>query len=114
LTRREIAINYDLIRFLVENGANKTITTLKGKTAYDLSEKHCNREQIRKLLTAQAPLLHHLRPLAIPLREINGQYSSKKDNKRLLPKKGNSSSNAVASVHRRTRSLASYFVLCQK
>lgn len=50
MSTSEKDINYEIIKFLVENGANKSITTHKGKNAFDLAEKHCNRDAIRDIL----------------------------------------------------------------
>ena len=40
LTVREQEINHEIIKFLIENGANREIQTLKGKCAFDLCSKH--------------------------------------------------------------------------
>lgn len=130
MSRREIQVNYDIIRFLVENGANKSIVTSKGKTAYDLCEKHSNSAQIRQLLANQTPLYQHIRPLAmISQRDflgtnrlasaagaLGGANKAKNDGKTLLPKNSllSASPTVEGPSHRRTRSFASYFILCQK
>jgi ankyrin repeat protein len=40
LTPKEQLIHYQIIKFLIENGANRNIKTSKGKTAIDLCSKH--------------------------------------------------------------------------
>jgi hypothetical protein len=46
-------MNLEVVKFLLEHGADKN---LKSKSAdhlncYELTEKHCAREEVRKLLT---------------------------------------------------------------
>ena len=43
LTQREKQINYEIIKYLLENGANKNLKTQKGKSAFDLCQKHSNK-----------------------------------------------------------------------
>lgn len=43
LTPKERDTNYEIIKFLIENGANKEILSNKGKTALQLAEKHSNK-----------------------------------------------------------------------
>jgi len=50
MSHSEKEINYEIIKFLIENGAKKNIKTYDGKTAYDLSENHCNKVAIQELL----------------------------------------------------------------
>lgn len=50
LSPKEKEMNYEIIKFLLENGANRKIKTKKGKTAYDLVSKHCNKDKLRDLL----------------------------------------------------------------
>lgn len=46
LSQKEMDVNFEIIRFLVENGANKNIQSAKGKTAYELANKNKNKERI--------------------------------------------------------------------
>lgn len=50
MNQSEKEINYEIIKFLIENGGNKNIISNKGQTAYDLCENHCNKDAIRDLL----------------------------------------------------------------
>jgi len=50
LTSKEKDTNYEIIKFLIENGANKDILSNKGKKAYELAEKHSNKDEIQDLL----------------------------------------------------------------
>lgn len=50
LKEKEKEINYQTIKFLLENGANKFLQSNKGKTAFDLAQNHCNKEKILFLL----------------------------------------------------------------
>ena len=50
LSAKEKEMNYEIIKFLLENGANRKIKTLKGKTAFELAEKHCNKNAVQELL----------------------------------------------------------------
>ncbi|KRX04938.1 Ankyrin repeat-containing domain [Pseudocohnilembus persalinus] len=50
MTEQEINLNYEIIRFLIENGADTKLKTNKGKTIYQLANKHQNKENIQYLL----------------------------------------------------------------
>lgn len=50
LNAREMDVHLCIIKFLIENGANKLIETAKGKNAFTLASKHpC--EKVSSLLT---------------------------------------------------------------
>ena len=46
LNQRDIEINVKVISFLPEKSANRNIKSTKGKTAFELAEKHCNKNEI--------------------------------------------------------------------
>lgn len=46
LNRKEKDVNLNIIKFLLENGANINMKTKKGKTIFDLCQKHCNIENL--------------------------------------------------------------------
>ena len=48
--KSEKQLNIDSIKFLVNNGADKNIRNLKGKTAFDLAAKNSNCKIIREIL----------------------------------------------------------------
>lgn len=50
LSPKEKEINFEIIKFLLENGANRKIKTKKQKTAYELAAKHCNNIKLQELL----------------------------------------------------------------
>lgn len=50
LTPKEKDTNYEIIKFLIENGANKNILSNNSKNAYQLAEKHINKLEIQELL----------------------------------------------------------------
>jgi hypothetical protein len=50
------SMNLEVIKFLIEHGADKNLATKKGETAFDLAEKHCNREEVLKVLEDTKPL----------------------------------------------------------
>ncbi len=50
LCKREKDINYELIKFLLENGADKKLVSFKNKSCYDLTNKHSNGEALKDLL----------------------------------------------------------------
>lgn len=43
-------LNYSIIKFLLEKGADTLQKTLKDQKAIDLVEKHCNKEAVMVLL----------------------------------------------------------------
>jgi len=57
LTDREKEINLKVVRFLLERGANRNIKSKKGKTVYELAEKHCNRIEVQHLLKTVHPMV---------------------------------------------------------
>jgi hypothetical protein len=46
LTVKEKETNYEIIKFLIENGANKKMISNNKKKAFDLAEKHGNKSEI--------------------------------------------------------------------
>lgn len=50
LTEFEKLTNKKVIKFLLEQGADRQLRSRKGKTPYELAENHCNKEEVRKLL----------------------------------------------------------------
>ncbi|CAD8161611.1 unnamed protein product [Paramecium pentaurelia] len=50
LNSKEAEINYQIIKFLIEHGAQKDLQSLKGKKAIDLLNKHSNKEKLIELL----------------------------------------------------------------
>ncbi|CAD8083796.1 unnamed protein product [Paramecium sonneborni] len=50
LNQKEAEINYQIIKFLIENGAQKDLQSLKGKKASDLLKKHSNKERLMELM----------------------------------------------------------------
>jgi hypothetical protein len=47
---RSREVNVDLIRFLLENGANRYLINNKGKNSFELAVKHCNKEKVLEML----------------------------------------------------------------
>ena len=43
-------MNLEVIKFLIQNGADKTWQNPKGETVYDLVKKHPNSEEILNIL----------------------------------------------------------------
>ena len=43
-------LNYRIIKFLLEKGADVKQKTLKDQSCFDLIESHCNKENIQQLL----------------------------------------------------------------
>ncbi|KRX00506.1 Ankyrin repeat-containing domain [Pseudocohnilembus persalinus] len=50
LNQRETLVNYQIVKFLLQHGANKYLKSKKGKTCFELCEKHSNYREILKLL----------------------------------------------------------------
>jgi hypothetical protein len=50
MTPREIENNLGVIRFLLENGADRNIVNHKGKNALALSQRHCNVTNVQDML----------------------------------------------------------------
>ncbi len=46
LTAKEKETNYEIIKFLIENGANKNMISNNKKKAFGLAEKHSNKNDI--------------------------------------------------------------------
>ena len=44
LTPKEKETNYEIIKFLIENGSNRDMICNSKKKAFDLAEKHSNKE----------------------------------------------------------------------
>lgn len=55
LNARDLRVNLDVIRFLLQRGASKEITCKKGKTALNLSKRHFAKEEVIKLLENVRP-----------------------------------------------------------
>ena len=51
LTELEKDLNLKVVAFLLEHGAEKEVKSKKGKTAYMLAEKHCNKDKVRETLS---------------------------------------------------------------
>lgn len=51
LQEKEKEINFQTIKFLIENGANRYLQSNKGKTAFELTKKHCNKDKILDMLS---------------------------------------------------------------
>ena len=51
LNEKEKEINYQTIKFLLGNGANRFLQSNKGKNTFDLAKKHCNKDKILDLLS---------------------------------------------------------------
>jgi ribosomal protein S6 len=49
LSERELQVNLDVIRFLVQSNASKEKKSEKGKTALDLARKHQGKLKIEKI-----------------------------------------------------------------
>lgn len=85
LKEKEKEINYQTIKFLLENGANRLLLTNKGKTVFDLLKKHCNNEKITVLLNTIEQTKFYtgvpkiLRP-PIPIATIPKEEKTKKNN----------------------------------
>lgn len=43
-------LNYEIIRFLLQKGANPNQLTLQDKTVYELMATHCNKERLMELI----------------------------------------------------------------
>ncbi|KAL4435673.1 hypothetical protein ABPG74_018224 [Tetrahymena malaccensis] len=50
LNPREMEVNKSCIKYLIENGANQTKLSKKGKSIFQLLEKHQNQEQITSII----------------------------------------------------------------
>lgn len=50
LTDLEKQTNAKVIKFLLEHGANRELMSKKGKTAFELAERHCNKIEIQNML----------------------------------------------------------------
>jgi ankyrin repeat protein len=59
LEDREKRINLEVIRFLVQHGADKSIQSNKGKTSYDLTAKHCNQTEVLEVLKNTSQICFH-------------------------------------------------------
>lgn len=46
LSEKEKQITLEIIQYLIDNGADRSFKTVKGKTAFDLAEKHCLKDLI--------------------------------------------------------------------
>jgi len=59
LSPREAQVNLEVIRFLVEHGADKNMKAIKNKTAFDMAAKHSNKDNVQELLKALSHLYSH-------------------------------------------------------
>ena len=50
LSKREKEVNKRIIKFLIENGADKHKKSKKGKNCFDLVIKHNNKEEVTQIL----------------------------------------------------------------
>ena len=50
LNQREKDTNVKVITFLLEKCANRNLKSKKGRTAFELAQKHCNKNEIQRLL----------------------------------------------------------------
>ena len=48
---RSREVNLELIRFLLENGANRYLINNKGKNAFELAVKHSNKDKVLEMLS---------------------------------------------------------------
>ena len=51
LSIREEVLNLEVIKFLLEHGADKNIRSFKNKNAFDMANRHLNSEKVLLLLT---------------------------------------------------------------
>lgn len=56
---REVLVNYEIVKFLIENGANTKLKTHKNKGLQELAMKHFNSENIIKLIEATKQVFHY-------------------------------------------------------
>ena len=58
MNKAQRQLNYDIVRFLLEHGADPRQLTLDDRSCEDLLRHHCNREQLLQLLA-----VHREKPL---------------------------------------------------
>lgn len=46
----QLEMNLDVVRYLLEHGADRNVRSKEGLTAWDLAERHCAGKRIRELL----------------------------------------------------------------
>jgi len=85
LNEKEKEINFQTIKFLLENGANKFLQSNKGKNAFDLAKKHCNKDKILDLLSSVDQIYFYngtmkmpRNPIPIPSPGLNEEDKKKK------------------------------------
>lgn len=59
LEDKEKKTNIDVIKFLIEHGADKYMISNKGKNCFDLAEKHSNKEPVIETLKNTNQLYYH-------------------------------------------------------
>lgn len=68
MSEREKEANADVIRFLLQHGASKSLTSMKNKTCFDLAQKSSNKEAVLELLNQTQQIYFHKKRR--PLRPI--------------------------------------------
>jgi hypothetical protein len=62
LSPQEKYLNSEIIKFLIENGARKDLISIKGKKIKDILEKHCNKEELMKLIEETNQIFFYNKP----------------------------------------------------
>ena len=62
LSPSEKYLNAEIIKFLIENGARKDLVSIKGKNVKDILEKHCNRDELLKLIEETNQIYFYNKP----------------------------------------------------
>ena len=77
-------VNLEIIQFLLEHGSDKERKTGKGENAWDLSNRHSQKDEVRKLLKGTKQKYFHQSEKVIPndriLTEINGTHGLRIEN----------------------------------
>jgi len=76
LSAFQAEVNLEVVRFLLEHGADRNRKNKKGETAFELARKHSQRDEIRKLLTEVKQKYFHPNEKMIPTKSVLTEYNS--------------------------------------
>ena len=68
-------VNLEVVRFLLEHGADRSRKNNKGETAWELAKRHSQRDDIRKMLNEIKQKYFHPNEKMIPTKQILAEYN---------------------------------------
>jgi hypothetical protein len=74
MNKAQKQLSADILRFLLEKGADSHQTTLDDRTAEDLLQSHCNKEELLAILKAHREKLPEPKPEFKPIKRISADF----------------------------------------